>query len=1065
VSGASAVSLAVVSGTGTNARTVSALRALHGVIRFRYDLADYLTVVVRAEDVIRVASLSSVEAVTVDRIVGGDPFPFESARDELLPGTVSEPKVPAPSSRWAQAATEHLLDQPYPFLKDVGAQNFREAHPEYDGRGVVVAHIESLPDLLMPELQTALDVQGREILKFKDVINLPDEEATFGAVPRPAGPNAWQWVMLSAPVRANDGIVEVDGKRYSVPAGHGIYRIGELRLPPALLGKLRLPGRESNAKDATFAVLWSESDRAAWIDSDGAGHFEPQRAVREFRLHGDVGVLGEDDPATPRRESVGFVVQKNDPYLSITFGDGDHASMVAGDVAARRGTRGRLDGIAPGAQLLSIYQGRTASTFARAFIRAFESPADIVLIEGYFPVLGDNERRDGHSALEILLQRLIARTDKPCLVTGNNTPGFATVIDLAPPSALVIGAAQTRGATYAHYGLVMRKDADLHWVGSEGPTGIGDLKPDLLAPVNELALGTALDPGYEHKGLFTLPPGYQIGGGTSSATPIAAGAVALLVSGARSKGLPHGALAIKRAMQDGARFLPDVQAHQQGAGLLQVDAAWRQLQTQSTEPQLARIAVEAPVHTMTSALLPTPNLGVGLLEREGWHIGDVGTRIVRFVRHGGQAAFRAFDVQWVGNESQVFTAPDRIELPREQPAELAVTIAPRAAGAQSAILELRDPSSHGVVQRVLCTVVVSEPLAAENGFVSDQRVSIDRPGRRSFFFDVPPESDALSVTVEHSGGLMFGSLHSPENVQEPGYLLVDPATGKLSASVQAPRPGAWQLVFIDGTDRLEFQNDGAVESPAPTSVRVRAAVSAARISARNALTVSENVTAFEVDAENHAGRILGGLVSSAGGQARYINGVIRSGEQRVIDLSVQPGARWLMAQFNADSTSSSADLDLYLFDCTRGHCIDTPYRRSRTLLNDERVMVSEPRPGTWKVVIDALSAGLGSTTFAYLDVVSDPRIGGFSSADASIVRRPGDSWTTSGLSWWKQPLETDREPVALLYVADPQLKQQVLMRPSQHWWLAVDAEEEDVPLGLVVLPLRSSSAHAATLRQ
>src|SRR6185436_7088452 len=146
---------------------------------------------------------------------------------------------------------------------------------------------------------------------------------------------------------------------------------------------------------------------------------------------------------------------------------------------------------------------------------------------------------------------------------------------------------------------------NMHWGGmSHGPSGTGQLKPDLIAPSGQVST----DPGYRRgmvrRGLFELPPGYSVDGGTSTATPMAAGATALVVSAAKQRGLRYDGPRLKAALQGGTRYIPRLAAHEQGAGLIQVNAAVSLLEKLQTI-DVPTIESHAPVRT-TSSLLYDP---------------------------------------------------------------------------------------------------------------------------------------------------------------------------------------------------------------------------------------------------------------------------------------------------------------------------------------------------------------------------------------------------------------------------------------------------------------------------
>src|SRR5581483_7207737 len=266
----------------------------------------------------------------------------------------------------------------------------------------------------------------------------------------------------------------------------------------------------------------------------------------------------------------------------------------------------------------------------------------------------------------------------------SNAPGFGIVAeDGLAPLVVSVGAYQSRDSYLANWGAYVEQYDNLHWGGlSHGPSGIGQLKPDFIAPSGQIST----DPGYRmgalRHGLFQLPPGYSIDGGTSTATPMAAGATALVLSAAKQRGLKYDATRVKAALQASARYLPRYAAHEQGSGLVQVDAAVAMLARLQTSP-IITIESRAPVRTRLSDLLATPNEGVGLYEREGWKPGDRGERTVTLTRTSGAAGPMTFSLAWQGDDG-TFSAPQSVTLPLNHPVPVPIMIDARSAGAHSA---------------------------------------------------------------------------------------------------------------------------------------------------------------------------------------------------------------------------------------------------------------------------------------------------------------------------------------------------------------------------------------------
>jgi hypothetical protein len=1025
------VTVLVVAQPGEVRTVVQRALELRGNVRYRDDDIGYVRVSLPIDRASDFAESNGVEAAAFDL----DPsYPdrliemrqFSSTIDEANDSPGTPPKMasqsrselgdvePWPPTRWS----DYPLRHPYSPLRDIDAEDFLVKHPSFDGRGVTIAILDGNIDFLLPEFQTAYRIDGTPVSKLADVLNVTD--------PRDDAEFSPQWVDMREQVVAHGRHAVFQGKSFTTPRDGG-FRIGlfdERRLKDKEIDHICDPQRTG----ALFGVLWDEETNDVWVDTNSNGSFADEKAMTDYSRRHDVGTFGRDDPATPVRESIGFTVQ-TDPkgkFISLNLGTASHATLVIGAVVGNRTPTGLVQGVAPGARLVSISWSGGASlhSMLEGVIAAFKHPqVDLIVLEQHLTMVGATYLpADAHHPVSIVAQRLTERYHKLLFVPALNPPGFGLVgEDGLADAAVSVGGYQSQESYRLNAGFITQNRDNMHYGAlSHGPSGTGALKPDFLAPTGHMSLNVGFRKGGSLAGLFQLPPGYRLGGGTSTAAPMAAGIAALVMSAARQTGVTVDATLLKAALASSARYIPHLAAHEQGNGLLQVEAAYNLLTRLQSAPALT-ITSKAPVRTRLSNLLWTPDQGVGIYEREGWTVGDEGIRTVALTRTSGPSDPVTFSLSWLGNDG-TFSSPAFLVLPRNQPVELPVHIAIKEAGAHSAVLTLDTPSMPGHVYRMLNTVVVPLRFTAENKYQINAALTIPRPGDRSVFVEVPPGAAVLGVSATGEDGNVDLSLISPER---------EPLEATQRNMVARPEPGVWEVNVSTNESLMQF----TPHRPQP--------VKAAKVKLNVALWgVDINVGAkaakiwmpgedvdVPVEVSNRFGEISASVASLSLSSAFTETRTIVQGEQHVYEIIVPNGVASLEARVSGVA-DVNADLDLYLLDCTGQTqsvprptaSLATPRRKANTVDSDGRVQVSSPAPGLWKVVVDAYSVPSGQTTYSYVDLLMQPKFGSLSASDAPEKRQPGAMWRTSARAWIASLPDTPRILRATVTVNSPDVR-------------------------------------------
>ena len=1001
---------------GANARLATAIRSLGGTIRFRDDNVDYIRARVPVDSVEKLASDPSIHSL--DITISGTNRTFSAD----VPGEVATSREPGglPAAgdttkrSWPPTLPDYPLTHRYDPLTDLNAVGFRKAHPSFDGRGVTVALIDLNLDPLLPELQVARTIDGkptRKIVMYETAIDSDDEDDG-------------RWLKMTDTVTAVRGAFTYREKSYKAPHD-GAFRIA--LLDEAKYDSLSRSGldkdlnRDGNPPGSSrlFAVIWDEKTDDVWVDTNQDLSFADEKRLADYSVRPEFGVFGKDNPKTAVRESVGFGIQidKAKKMIAINAGVASHASLIVGAAVASRGAKGRFDGVAPGARLANVAEGGAAYGQTEAVIRALENPlVDAAWLEQSSNITRPYLLRDGRLVPTVIYGRLIAKYKKPLMSPTHNYGIFEGTDDFVlADCAIGIGGHESKANFLANYGFKVEHDDNLLVVGGYGPMGNGAFGPVVLSPSNIMSTNRGWeDPSNGYlASVFRLPPGYRIAGGTSTATPVATGAVALLISAAKQSGVKYDACRIKHALTMSARYVPHLPAYKQGNGVIDVAAAWEILKAMDAGHEPLTITSRAPVRHTYSSMLAEPNVGVGLFEQDGWNVGDRGDRTVTLTRTSGPSGDMRFAVSFTG-DSGTYTAPPTVTLPLNTPVPVTISVAPKTPGVHSAILTLDNAAVPGHAYRMLTTIVAPEALDASNHYTIVTKTGVPRPEMKSFFYTVPAGANAFIVTLEvQKRGLQLAMMRPDTRTASPQHVVATGGRGggggggapanlpKETYVVTDPMPGIWEIRLTDTEDTRSFDwvqaEKGKPVPPTAATLTVQAlGVTATGESAGGVVLASSNAApAQSMTFTNRFADFSGGAVSYAVGASRRVQGTIRAHEQQVYEIDVPAGSASLVARAGKAS-DAGADLDVFVYDCSGKECRAAGASADPLVSSgarDEVVMIQNPAAGKWKVVVDAASVPSGSTTYDYVDVVFNQSFGMVAANDQPGKHAGGSQWS------------------------------------------------------------------------
>ena len=470
------------------------------------------------------------------------------------------------------APPELAFAQGWMALASSGVDRFLTAHPDYDGRGVVIGILDTGIDPGVSGLTTT-STGAPKILDLRD---FSDE----GAVPL-------------TPVTPRGDSIEIAGQRLG-----GVGRL--LELSPSgpyyggIIAEIPLgepPASDLNGNGAVADTLPLVVTRApdGWVvlaDTDGDGSLAEERPVHDYL------VAPESFGWAPRSRRPGAAVAVNieeaagQPRLDLVFDISGHGTHVAGIAAAHDLYQvAGFDGVAPGAQLLGLKIANSALgsvTTTGSMLRAMDYAIRFAEARGLPLVLnlsfGVGNEIEGGARIDALVDSVLARHPDVVMTVsaGNDGPGLSTMG--FPASA---GAAITVGALFPGSFLP--------------PSSLGARASDQLAYFSsrgaELAKPELVTPGVAYSAVPRWKTGHEVEQGTSMAAPHAAGLAALLVSALAQERKPILARTIKQALMVTATPDPGGGFIDAGVGRPDLGSAYRWLQGAHPAPDVVVRAV------------------------------------------------------------------------------------------------------------------------------------------------------------------------------------------------------------------------------------------------------------------------------------------------------------------------------------------------------------------------------------------------------------------------------------------------------------------------------------------
>ena len=642
-----------------------------------------------------------------------------SAKGPTKPAAAPQPKpavtatrVPADAARTTEPppGAQPLVDPAVAYLlglmplKSAGVDVFRVAHPTYDGRGILIAILDSGIDPGVPGL-IATSTGAPKVIELRD----------FSGEGR---------IALTAFPAATDADVKGAARIGRLTTATTWYRGVFRELPLGRAPAADVNGNGRNTDEFPVIVVKATDGWVAFLDSNLDGSFEDEMPLHDYRQGREMIALGHRPITIVANFSE--AAPEGTPVLDLFFDTSGHGTHVAGiaagynmyDVAG-------FSGVAPGAQLMGLKianNARGGVTVHASMMRAMDYAARYAAQRNLPLVLnmsfGVGNEHEGRAVIDSIVDVfMLGHPDAVfAIAAGNDGPGLST-LGFPGSADLALSVGATFPGVFARPpqpGVPPARDV-LGWFSSRG----GEVaKPDIVTPGVAFSTVARWDNGNEVKA------------GTSMPTPYAAGLAASLASALVQEGRRASGVEIVQALRVASRQFGGTRAIDEGAGVPALEAAYAWLVG----------GHQGSVYEVRAST------GVSAAFRRNGFAGPQDSVETFTVRHlaglrAAQFLLRA-DVPWLAVDDTIEAAPRATQIPVTY--RRTGLVNPGVYVGTVTALNPRDITA-GPLFTLVNTVIIPTDLATKPLF--DERRTVAPSAVHRYFVRVPQADATLRLTV------------------------------------------------------------------------------------------------------------------------------------------------------------------------------------------------------------------------------------------------------------------------------------------------------------------------------
>ncbi len=637
---------------------------------------------------------------------------------------------------FAQDSVQTLLS-----LSNTGVAEFHKMYPEYDGRGTIILILDTGVDMGIEGLQKTTTGETK-VIDVRDFTGEGNINLYNCKIEDENGKGYF--------INEEKNLKVAGANKLKYKAVDDKYYIGALK-------ETALKNKSSNAEDlngngsdsdkyVVVAFQIKDSSKSQWVayfDTNDNGDLSDEKPIENYDEKFDTFHIPNEKGLPQLTFAVNVFPEEK--IISLLYDFGAHGTNVAGIAAGYHIGGTYLEGVAPGAKLISLKIGNSdGATVSESMKKAFlyankisKEKSEPCIINMSF---GIGSEIEGKADIEHFLDTLLLHNPYlyVCLSNGNEGPGISTAgLPSASSRVLSSGAVLPQEVGRDLYGTELNKDIIFFFSSRGGEVS----KPDICSP----GASASTVPNWARGDRMA---------GTSMASPYTAGVVSLIMSGIVKEypKIKMPSFLVYKAIRNSAVNMKDYTLLDEGRGYINVKNAFALLKKYIEMGEVKNFES----YTISSF---APNMPDGkapnLYIRNGSYL--TGNEVYNYVikRDNVQKEnkfFRIYNIK--SNSDWLIPIQKKIHIRNNQTASISVKLDKdkliRPGLYVGKITGTRDDKTHMPEFEMWATVVMPYQFNHANNYSQTWQNKKIAPGEiERYFIEVPAGGTTMDVTLSN----------------------------------------------------------------------------------------------------------------------------------------------------------------------------------------------------------------------------------------------------------------------------------------------------------------------------